>query len=632
MPVYSRSFSSRLFAVIGTAALATALAVAMSGGFLFYIGPLRVSAHGVLNPLLAGVFAWVIVCLHGRAEARAATALVLGLVPGAFAWVPGALSRHAAAVAVVLAAMTAGTGTAYGTFAAAATDPSGYVSQSALLAEGQVSLRQPLSLTVPWPNAQRVFEPLGYRSAVEPGVYVPLYPPGLPVVMAAARAVGGEGAGYAVIPLLAALLVLGTYAIGRRLHSPLAGVVGAALAATSPAVLYHATHPMSDVPAAAWWTLATVGALSHRRGSALVAGVAAGLAILTRPNLAPLAALVALLALAGPRLRGADGWAAGAPLKAGRCAVFVVAVASMLGALLMWQWLLYGSVFETGYGQAEEFFAMANIGPNITAYAGRIVRGELPALCLTAALAVALVWFGRSAAAVPRMALATSGGFTPLTHVAAIRRLAVSALVAAAFASAVLALYLPYLVYPEWAYVRFLLPAFPAAFVLGGALAAEVSAIGRAAGAVVAVAVVAACLTNVHAADREQVFRLYLNESRFRTAGRYIESAAPRGTVILTMQHSGSVRYYTGLPIVRWDMLDVDLDVALADLRTRGRRGLLLVEEWEVPMMRARFPRSPIARLDWPPRAEFGRDVRVWLYDPDDRLRPDAEYATDHLP
>jgi 4-amino-4-deoxy-L-arabinose transferase-like glycosyltransferase len=631
MPVYSRSFSSRLFAVIGTAALATALAVAATGGFLFHIGPLRVSAHGVLNPLLAGAVAWIIVRLHGRAEAHAAAALVLGFVPAVFAWVPGALSRHAAAVAVVLAAMTAGIGTAYGTYSAAATDPSGYVSQSALLAEGQVSLRQPLSLTVPWPKAQQAFEPLGYRSSVEPGAYVPLYPPGLPAVMAAARAVGGESAGYVVIPLLAALLVLATYGIGRRLHSPLAGVLGAALVTTSPAVLFHITHPMSDVPAAAWWTLATVGALSHRRGSALGAGVAAGLAILTRPNLAPLAAPVALLALVWPRANGPGGWAVRTPKHVGRCAVFVLGVASLLGALLAWQRLLYGSVFETGYGKAEEFFAAANIGPNITAYAGRIVRGELPALCLTAALVAALAWFGWFA----RLGrFARSAEAQSLTSPGAMRRLAPPALVAAAFAAAVLTLYLPYGVFADWAYVRFLLPAFPAAFVLVGALAAEVVATGRAAGAVVTVAVLAACLANVQAADREQVFRLYLNESRFRTAGRYIDSATPRDTVILTMQHSGSVRYYTGLPIVRWDLLavDADLELVLADLRARGRRGLLLVEEWEVPLFRARFPSSPIARLDWPPRAEFGHDVRVWLYDPDDRLRPTAAYATDRLP
>lgn len=111
-----------------------------------------------------------------------------------------------------------------------------------------------------------------------------------------------------------------------------------------------------------------------------------------------------------------------------------------------------------------------------------------------------------------------------------------------------------------------------------------------------------------------------------RDTKRVIESPAdisprplPDNAVVLTVQHSGSAAYYTGLPIVRWDLLVDDLDAALAAMRALGRRPVLLIEEWEAPQLRERFPRSLAAQLDWPPLAEFGTNVRVRVYDPADR-------------
>ena len=52
-------------------------------------------------------------------------------------------------------------------------------------------------------------------------------------------------------------------------------------------------------------------------------------------------------------------------------------------------------------------------------------------------------------------------------------RLMASAASAAAFAFVLLASYLPYGVFPDWAYLRFLLPALPTAWALVGALVGE---------------------------------------------------------------------------------------------------------------------------------------------------------------
>jgi len=100
------------------------------------------------------------------------------------------------------------------------------------------------------------------------------------------------------------MAVFCTYLLGALLHSRTAGVVASALLATSPIFLFQIVQPMSDVPAAAWWTLAFLFACSSLPNAALAAGATAGLAVLTRPNLAPLGLIVALCAAWRPEASG----------------------------------------------------------------------------------------------------------------------------------------------------------------------------------------------------------------------------------------------------------------------------------------------------------------------------------------
>ena len=63
------------------------------------------------------------------------------------------------------------------------------------------------------------------------------------------------------------------------------------------------------------------------------------------------------------------------------------------------------------------------------------------------------------------------------------------------------------------------------------------------------------------------------------------------------MQHSGSMRYYTGRMIVRWDTLDPAwLDRAVAFLRDRGIATYALLEYWEEAEFRQRFRVSSCSR------------------------------------
>ena len=559
--------------------------ILLTGGFVIDAGPIRFSARRLTGPLLIAIAAWATAALVGRPVLGAAAASVFTF-----------LERHALALTLVMASAAAGAGVAYGTYAASGADAAGYVSQSELLESGRLVRDEPLARQVSWPDATWVFSPLGYRPGANAGDIVPTYPPGLPLTMAAARVAAGDAGPFLVVPLFGALAVLCTYALGARLHSRIAGAIAAALLATSPILLFQVVQPMSDVPATALWALALVFALSPLPGSAVAAGAASGFALLVRPNLALLAIPVALACR-----RGRHRWA---------CAAGLLPAA---GALFLLQWRLLGSPLASGYGSVQELFTLSNVVPNLRGYALRLLTGEAPALGLAVA-SLAILALRR-----PR---------TP--PFATLRS---PALMAACFAAAVLASYLPYGVFAEWSYLRFLLPALPLALVLVASLLVRAAGAlpAPARGVMLLAAVVAACSVNITIAAREQAFNLRRYEARYRTAGLYLDAVLPANAVVLAVQQSGSVAHYTSVPIVRWDMLGVDLDTAAATLRALGRHPVLLVEDWEAPEIRARFPASAIARLDWTPRADVGTETRVRLFDPADRDAPGPP-ATDRLP
>jgi hypothetical protein len=62
------------------------------------------------------------------------------------------------------------------------------------------------------------------------------------------------------------------------------------------------------------------------------------------------------------------------------------------------------------------------------------------------------------------------------------------------------------------------------------------------------------------------------------------------------------------------------LDRSIDWLATHGHRPFILVESWEESGFRSRFGnQSDFGRLDWPPKYEVDRVVRI--YDPDDRAK-----------
>ena len=93
------------------------------------------------------------------------------------------------------------------------------------------------------------------------------------------------------------------------------------------------------------------------------------------------------------------------------------------------------------------------------------------------------------------------------------------------------------------------------------------------------------------------------------------------------------MRFHAGREIVMWDSLDPAwLDRAITWLKSKGQQPFVLLERREEGDFRARFrDQSEIGKLDWPPRFDVNREVRI--FDPDDRGRYLAgeSYATENI-
>jgi Dolichyl-phosphate-mannose-protein mannosyltransferase len=478
----------------------------------------------------------------------------------------------------------------YAFFVGTITDGSGYVSQATRWLRGDLFGSLPFIDWPAWPDLSFAV-PLGYRLSAVAGTDVFIYPPGLPLVMAAAMTVGGELAAHLVPPLMGAALVWATSDLAGLLAGTKARVIGAALIATSAIALTMALQAFSDVPATAWWMVALVLALRHRPLASVAAGLAVTMAILTRPNLAPLALVPAAFVVTSSRSERL--------LHSG---LFVCA-ASVGVAVLMWmQYFLYGSPIASGHPGIEQLFAVGHIRQNLLRYVRWYAEAHSPVLLL-AALAPLIFW--RS----------TNPGIqVNARHVA---------MGLSVFALGVYVSYLPYFPYSDWPFLRFMLPAIAPLYALTAAvLARAIDALPR----VTQIPALALVLGLTAGFQTQQAYDKQITEhwkwsQRVLTAGRYLAEVLPRDAVIITFFHSGSMRHHAGCSILRPDLVPPDnADSVLALLERRGYRPyLLLDDELERPGFLQRFAGTRIGALDWAPRALIGTYGRLVLYDLGDR-------------
>jgi hypothetical protein len=578
-----RSIASRILVVLIAATALWTVVIACGGGLTLTLGPFRLSSRGPWRPLvIAAVAVLGHLWLFGAAAFRRELER-LGQVPAI-------VVRLAPIVPVLL---TLWLGLRWGTWVAGAADPYGYVSQSDLWATGQLQIDQPWTAPFTWPFAQMSFAPLGYRPGPSPLSIVPTYASGVPILMAAATLVAGPKGPFVVVPLLGALAVYLTYRMGRRLAGPMVGVLASFLLAMSPAFLFNLLMPMSDVAAAAAWTLAAYLALGDRRWSPWLSGLAASAAILIRPNVAPLLAVPGLILLLKRRPEGARASARWLGL-----ATLVAGVLPGIGAVMWLNARLYGGPFESGYGSLLAQFELGRGAANLGRYAWWFWDTQ-PAVALLAMIALILPGaFGRERA--QRFP-------SPVPP-----RVVLGAMIATA-----LGCYAFYLTFDEWWYLRFVLPAFPALMILGAAGLVRLADLLPAAWRVSAITMVmtgALAAQSTVALDRG-VWGLQPGNYRYISVAREVAQRVPENAMVISMQHSGSLRYYGHRLTLRWDWLPPEwLDRALVELQRNGFRPYVLLEDWEIPRFRERFGASLAGQLRSKPVAEPG--PRCTLFDP----------------
>ncbi len=463
---------------------------------------------------------------------------------------------------IALAGVTLAFGLRFGTFTASGSDSYGYVSQANLWLNGTLIIEQPLHDQVTWRWANWTLSPLGYRPGQTGGTMVPAYAPGLPLLMAAFKFVGGDVALYSVVPLLGALAVWLTYRLGLTLAGPPAAALAAFALLVSPIFLFQLVYPMSDVPATAWWLAAIVTALRGSMLYAVLSGLAAAVAILTRPNLFPLAGLVLGLTLAHHGLNG---------VGVGRAAAFAVAALPGPIAVAILNTHLYGSPFASGYGTAETIFAGRNFATNLWQYPLWLVQTQTPFILLAFAAPVLLRRRGNAAAF----------------------QLSLFALI---FFGGVLLMYLWYTPYPDWTFLRFLMPALPILLVAAaasfGELAPSSPRTRRVAFAIVAIVLAVSGVWQGRGAFRTRAF-----EARYQAAARFA-AALPDNAVFLCNQHSGSLRYYANRLTLRFEWLEPDVYVtALDQLQQAGHQIFVVLDDREREIFKARY--SGVADVSW---------------------------------
>jgi hypothetical protein len=551
-----------------------------TGGFFLEWRGLRVSSRDPIRPLLvaAVVVAWAF-WRHGRVGVARDLDIIRVDID---------FDRWAPPLALILSLATVAIGVTWTTRTAGGADSWSFVSQAKLWADGNLIVEQPIVSQVPWPHADRSFTPLNYTQVKDRPAIVSIAAPGYPMLMAAFSPIHSDAI-FWVVPLSGGLLVGMSFLLGRALGGSAVGLLTCALVATSPAVLFQLVAPMSDVVVAAFWVAALVVAIPNRRETWLGAGTVSSLAILTRPNTAPIAAVFAIAAFWNWRDQG------GAQTMRERLWKVVAygtgTVPGVLSAAAI-NTALYGGPFQSGYGTAANLYSVQNLLPNTWRYFSWLLSSETPFVLL--ALAVPFVIRDR-----------------------ATRRLAVFS---GLCAFATWFCYVFYLVFNDWWYLRFVLTAFPCILGLASLsfvwLARKIPPAART--PAVLMLLVPLLVWRIDYATDAGAFRSWKHERRYIDAGRLVNRRLEPNAILYSGQHSGSLRYYGHRLTIRWQSFDPTwFDRSIQILKDMGYKPYIVVEDGEREDFRQALGGSRYGQLDWPPLLEIENQPKVSVYDPD---------------
>ncbi len=445
-------------------------------------------------------------------------------------------------------------------------DSYGYVSSAQLLASGRISEPQPLADVLPFDNPMNAAAPLGWVASGDGRSSVPRFPLGLPIVMAAFALIAPSGPFF--VPLVMACVAIGVaFLLGRRRlgagPDAAGGLLAAGLVSVDPLFAAYAMQPMSDVPAAAWllasfWASeASSDELSPRWGWLAAAGCFGGMAILTRPALAPAVAVLVWLR----SRRGVSG---------GTIALGTVAAVFVALQLLV-NLLLYGSIATSGYGSASHMFELSSsrLLANVVNFGKWLTYSHTPLFWL---LWPASMWILRKDRSAWNLSAVAAAAALP---------------------------YLFYIVFDDWESSRFLLSAILIVLILMARASARLlrQAVQPSVAVVAMFVLVVSCaVATSRFLQREGTYGLATLEAKYRLAGEWFKSNTSERVVVLSSLHSGTIRMYGDRDTIRWDQIpDHALNATLGALIAAGREPYLVLDlPSEPPEFETRFRGQPL--------------------------------------
>ncbi|MEM9159037.1 MAG: hypothetical protein AAGB46_08290 [Verrucomicrobiota bacterium] len=471
----------------------------------------------------------------------------------------------------------------FGAPVAGGSDSSGYLNFARSLGDGKMLIEQrvPDGLDL-WEGGERLFYPLGYRNPGD-GSLVPTYPIGMPLMMAPLLKLFGLEMGIRL--LLAAVVGLagwGFWKLGRNWGvSGISVFFGMAAMFVSPLFFLAALSPMTDAlslclavwtiffsirsPASLWW--------------AVLAGIALGMAVLVRPTGVFLGfAVVAALVVENVFWK--------------RFAWVVVGGLPSLAILLYSNKAMYGDWLASGYGSIGHllrvdyvWLSLANIWEN-----GRYALSPI-VMALVITSIIGSVFLGRRSWILAFWSLPTTIFYLVYWHT-----------------------------HEAWWFLRFLLPALPG-FVLWGLWGFERMAerIGDriSGGFKLAAYAVALVLVIGHGISLRKEKAVYLTgayEGRYAAIGNWLSRNAEENALVMAMQCSGSVYYYTDLAVFRYDKAKekdwlglrkslegsgVSVYAALFDFEVKSERSPLKVMAGDWNEVKGEFGSASVFRLDY---------------------------------
>jgi hypothetical protein len=586
----------RLISLVAAAAAALwGLLIVLAGGAQVQFLGLKLSSRHPYLLLFGGV---AVLATHAIVWRPAIASRVASLA---------ALSTRQAAVATAIVAALAGAASIHwGSGVVGGADSYGYLSQAGLWQQRNLLIQGDLIRQSPWPLAIETWAPLGYRPAAgRIDAVAPLYPPGLPLAMAVLQSVFGYCAAFAVLPISAAAAVALTFVLGMGVCGRAAPAFWAALlVAASPVFLFQTMNPMTDVPVVAAWALALVLAVFDWP---FACGVAMAAALAIRPNLI----LVAAAVFVWMATSGWHSWQRTRHLST-RTVRLAIGIAPAIVGIGWLNAHLYGSPISSGYGSLDSLYSFRHFGKNLSQFTTWIFNTQTPIILASALFFIGPRWIGATRVPFPRLLF---GGVMLATALS----------------------YLFYLPFEVWTYLRFLLPMWPV-LMLATSCAIDAASRRWASAPAESVAqslaffcVVLAAARGVQIARDRGTFEVWRGERKYADVGRYLASHTDPRAVIISFQHSGSIRLYADRLTMRWDQLDVAwLDRAIEYLASIGRHPYIVVDGEEAQLFRQLFANlNRAGALDWMPMAALQRPY-VAVYDAVDRgeRRTDAITAS----